>query len=193
MESQLLSADVASRASLSPILEHRTPQSKRKKQDSYTPEFRILIGKVGEYYDRDADATHVEQELINALIDVSVPNDKHKERFKAILADAYGTDVSVLNINSLLLQARRHEIGDRLAVKLTNREDVTEELDEYVKLRGMEELDLEEEGEGTLRSNTLADALRATLAGEMGLSLYPPALGKAIGPRGLQAGSHIVV
>lgn len=192
MERQLLSAALQSRSSYALIMEHIAPQSKRKKQDSYTPEFRILIGKIGEYYDRDAGATKVEQELLNALIDASVPNDKHKERFKTIVADALSLDVSVPNINSLLLQAKRHEVGARLAVKLSNMEDVTEELAEYNKLISAEMLDIDE-GESTLRSDTLADALRATLAGERGLSLYPPALGKAIGPRGLQPGSHVVV
>lgn len=192
MEKQLLSAALHSRASYSLIMEHIAPESKRKKQDSYTPEFRILIGKVGEYYDRDAEAQHVEQEVMNALIDVSVPNDKHKERFKNILADAYSADVSVLNINSLLLQAKRHEVGDRLAFKLVNRDDASEELAEYNKLMAAEVID-DGGDEGLLRADDLAAALTAVVNGEAGMSLYPAALGEAIGPRGLQPGSHVTV
>lgn len=174
-------------------MEHIAPESKRKKQDSYTPEFRILIGKVGEYYERDADVTHVQHDIFNALIDVSVQNDKHKERFKATVAEAYATDTSVLNINSLLLQAKRHEVGAQLAQKLVNRDDVKELLAEYNKLMAAEVVDDGEGSEGTLRADDLANALKAVVNGEAGMSLYPAALGEAIGPRGLQEGSHVVV
>lgn len=192
MERELLAAALRSRSSYALIVEHIAPESKRKKQDSYTPEFRILLGKIGSYYENDGEAQHVSQELMNELIDASVPIDKHKERFKNILAEAYGSGTSLPNIRALLITAKKGEVGDRLAMKLVNREDVSEELAEYNKLQAMTELKGQEE-EGVLTSDTLADALKGIVAGEAGLSLYPPALGRAIGPRGLMPGSHVTV
>lgn len=192
MEKELLAAALRSRSSYALIVEHIAPEAKRKKQDSYTPEFRILLGKIGSYYENDAEAQHVSQELMNELIDAEVPNDKHKEKFKNILAEAYGSTTSVPNIRALLIAAKKGEVGDRLAMKLVNRDDVTEELAEYNKLQNMTELD-KEEGEELLTADTLAAALKGIVAGEAGMPLYPPALGAAIGPRGLLPGSHITV
>lgn len=191
MEQQLLAAALHSRASYALVMEYN-PTPKRKDADIYSAEFRILMGKVGSYYERDAGANSVDKELMGELIDATVANDKHKHRLKDMLNTAFSLDASIPNIHSLLVQAKRSEIGDRLGMKLLNKDDVTAELAEFNKLSATESLVVDNDRE-TLRSDTLADALRASLEGESGLTLYPPALGKAIGPRGAQPGSHIVV
>lgn len=193
MERQLLSAALQSRASYALIKEKVSPEAKNRKDVRYSPEFRMLMDMVGKYYHKDKEATHVNKDLLDGLIEATIANDKHKERFKGLVADALSSDTSVPNINALIRTALRHEIGGRLAIKMANREDVTEEeLEEYRKTL-LEEAVEDEGAEGVLRSDTLIHALRETLAGERGLSLYPPALGKALGPRGLQPGSHLVI
>lgn len=193
MERQLLSAALRSRNSHALIQEKLAPEARNKRDVRYTPELRILLDMVKEYYEKDGEATSVNKELLEELIDAKVPNDKHKARLKAMMAEALSTDVSIPNINSLVRTALRHEIGGKLSVKMANREDVSEEeLAEYIAtLR--DDGDSDEGAEGVHRPDTLAKALKETLAGERGLSLYPPALNNAIGPRGLQEGSHVVV
>ena len=71
------------------------------------------------------------------LIDATVSNDKHKAKFTQLIEEAFAVDTSVANTNDLILQAKRSEVGDKLAVKLVNREDVDEELAEYVHLHGL--------------------------------------------------------
>src|SRR5690625_7284720 len=89
---------------------------------------------VGKYYDRDGEATHVNKDLLEGMIDAAVANDKHKEKFKSIVGEALSSDTSVPNINALIRTALRHEIGGKLALKMANREDVSEEeLEEYRK------------------------------------------------------------
>lgn len=192
MEKQLLAAALLSRNSFTLIQERLSPEAKTKRDSRYTPEFRIILNMVRDYYEKDGEATSVNRELLEELIDAGVPNDKHKERFKNLVAEALSADVSLPNINSLILTAKRHEIGDRLAMKLVNREDVSAELEEYNKTMLAE--GMEDDGaEGVFRASSLAEALKEVLAGERGLGLYPPALNEAIGPRGLQEGSHVVV
>src|SRR5690625_1878036 len=192
MERQLLSAALRSRNSYTLIQDKVSPEAKNRKDVRYTPEFRIIMEMVGKYYDRDGEATHVNKDLLGGMIDAAVANDKHKEKFKSIVGEALSSDTSVPNINALIRTALRHEIGGKLALKMANREDVSEEeLEEYRKT--LRDEDIEEEDDGVLRADSLAEALRQTLAGERGLSLYPPALSSAIGPRGLQPGSHVVI
>ena len=192
MEKQLLNAALRSRSSYSLIVEHIAPESKRKKQDSYTPEFRILLDKIGNYYETDGAATAVNMELMAELIDASTPIDKHKERFKNILTEAYSSDTSVPNIKALLLMAKRAEVGDRLAMKLVNREVVDAELEEYNRLVAAELTETEEEDDA-LRGSALLKIANKIASGEHGLKLRPPALNDAIGARGLQPGSKVTM
>lgn len=193
MERQLLAAALQSRNSFTLIQEKVSPEAKNKRDARYSPEFRIIMDMVKVYYENDKDASNVNRELLEELIDAKVPNDKHKARFKSLVSEALSADVSLPNVNALIRTAVRHELGGKLAMKMANREDVSEEeLKAYADtLR--EDSDDGDGAEGVLRSDSLATALRETLAGERGLSLYPPALGEAIGPRGLQDGSHVIV
>lgn len=193
MERQLLAAALRSRNSFALIQEKLQPEARTKKDVRYSPEFRILMDMVKHYYEHDGNAAHVDADLLEEIIDTKIANNKHKEKFKSIVGEALSAEVSLPNINSLLRTALRHEIGGRLAQKMVNREDVTEEeLAEYAAtLR--EELPEDEEAEGVFRASSLSKALKEVLAGERGLSLYPPALNNAIGPRGLQAGTHVIV
>ena len=193
MEKQLLAASLQSRNSFTLIQEKVSPEAKNKRDARYSPEFRIIMDMVKVYYENDKDASNVNRELLEELIDAKVPNDKHKARFKSLVSEALSADVSLPNVNALVRTAVRHELGGKLAMKMANREDVSEEeLKAYADtLR--EDSDSGDGAEGVLRADSLAIALRETLAGERGLSLYPPVLGEALGPRGLQEGSHVIV
>ena len=192
MEKQLLNAALRSRSSYSLIVEHIAPESKRKKQDSYTPEFRILLGKIGNYYETNGAATAVNMELMAELIDASTPIDKHKERFKNILTEAYNSDTSIPNIKTLLLMAKRAEVGDRLAMKLVNREDANEELEEYNKLMA-EELIADDEDDKGFSGVDALERLLSNESAEAGIRIRPPELMKAIGGRGLRPGNKVTM
>lgn len=191
MEKSLLHAALTSRTSFALIQEHVKPGARNKKDVRYSPEFRILMDKLATYYENDEAATHVNKELMDEVIDASVPNNKHKERFKTILAEALASDVSVPNINSLLLMAKRHETGDKLAQKLINRDSVDEELAEYNKLMA-EEASLDDD-DASLRGDSLMSIINKRQQEDYGIKLRPAALNEAIGGMGLPPGSKITM
>src|SRR5690606_35142798 len=134
MEKALLHAALSSRTSYALIQEHVKPGARNKKDSRYSEEFRILLDRVGAYYENDKEADGVDIPVFNEMIDASIPAEKHRERFRNIVNEAISAETSVPNINTLILMAKRHEVGTKLAQKLINRDDVEEELKEYTSL-----------------------------------------------------------
>lgn len=191
MEKTLLHAALTSRTSFALIQEHVKPEAKNRKDVRYSPEFRILMDKIASYYDNDADAKSVDRGLMEELIDASVPNNKHKERFKTILNEALASDVSVPNINALILMAKRHEVGDKLAQTLINRDDPAELLEQYNKLMSDEAAPDEEES--SISGNNIMSIITKRQDIEGGVKLRPKSLQDAIGGRGLAPGSKVTI
>lgn len=191
MEKALLHAALTSRTSFALIQEHIKPEAKNKKDVRYTPEFRILMEKISNYYENDEGANSVNKELMEELIDASVPNNKHKERFKTILNEALASDVSVPNINALLLMAKRHEVGDKLAQVLINRDNPAELLEQYNKL--MSDEAVVDEEESSLLGQSILSIITKRQDSEAGIRLRPAALQEAIGGRGLAPGSKVTI
>ena len=193
IELHLLSAALRSRESSDLIKVHLEPAAKNKKDVRYSPEFRILTKKIEEYYQRDDEATSVEQDLLIGLINATVSNDKHKDRFKQLIEEAYAVDTSTANTNDMILQAKRSEVGDKLAVKLVNREDVDEELAEYNHLHGLISLDEWLTGDTNVLTGADARGVLSYLSTQQGtFKLRPSRLAEAI-EEGLMEGHAIVI
>lgn len=193
IETHLLAAALRSRESSELIQTHLQPGAKNKKDTRYSPEFRILTEKIDDYYKRDEDAQSVEQSLLIGLIDATVSNDKHKARFTQLIEEAFAVDTSVANTNDLILQAKRSEVGDKLAVKLVNREDVDEELAEYVHLHGLVSMEEFLTGESSVLTGADAASVLDYLRTQQGtFKLRPPRLNEAL-EEGLMEGHAIIV
>lgn len=192
-ETHLLASALRSRESSDLIQTHLQPAAKNKRDVRYSPEFRILSTKVAEYYQRDTDATSVEQDLIIGLINATVSNDKHKDRFKQLIEEAYAVDTSVSNTNDMILQAKRSEVGDKLAVKLVNREEVDEELAEYNHLHGLVSLDQWLTQDSNVLTGADARGVLHYLSTQQGtFKLRPSRLSEAV-EEGLMEGHAIIV
>ena len=127
------------------------------------------------------------------LIDATVSNDKHKARFTQLIEEAFAVDTSVANTNDLILQAKRSEVGDKLAVKLVNREDVDEELAEYVHLHGLVSMEEFLTGESSVLTGADAAGVLDYLRTQQGtFKLRPPRLNEAL-EEGLMEGHAIIV
>ena len=127
------------------------------------------------------------------LIDATVSNDKHKDRFKQLIEEAYAVETSVNNTNDLILQAKRSEVGDKLAVKLVNREDVDEELAEYNHLHGLVSMEEFLTGESSVLTGADAASVLEQLRTQQGtFKIRPPRLNEAL-EEGLIAGHSIIM
>lgn len=185
MELQLLKASLVSRDICYRILSIIDLKS-------YTREFTIIMGKVKEYYERDEDTQNVNRELFLQLLGTAVANAKHLERFTSVIDQAYQLDVSVANIDELIIKSKLNEVGDKLAVALANREDALPLIEEYTNLHKVNSLDdLLERGTEILTADDLDSILNQELGGVGAFKLYPLAFDERVGSK-VKGGHHIV-
>lgn len=185
METQLLSACFKSRDSYDLILNFINVKS-------YSREFNIIIAAVGDYYARDGNAKQVNRELFLAQLAETVSNNKHLERFTSLVDEAFMHDTSVENVNDLVLKAKLHEVGEKLAVALVNKENTKELVEEYQRLSVMTHLD-ELTGLGTeiLTVDDIDDVLSRDLTRQGLYRFYPLAVNERL-EGGVRGGHHIV-
>lgn len=187
MELHLLKASMASREAAFLVMDYI-------KMKEYSREFGIIMGKIKEYYKRDADVPAINRELFIAMLGESITNQKHLARFTDLIDQSLLSDASVSNLTKLIIDSKRHEIGLRLATSLANKEDdkVEELTEEYRRLGAIESLE-ELEG-GGIEIFTEADAerlLEYELSGEGKMQVYPRALNERL--MGRAAGGHSII
>lgn len=186
MERQLLAAALKSRTSFDTIAAHITLKR-------YDRPFQIVWDMVDNYYKRDANAQSVQVELLIALIVETVRNDKHVRAFTELLVDAAALDVSELNVEQVVLETKKAEYADELALALTNGTPHDELLEKYSAIKDMSSLeDLTEQGTDELDVGSLATLLEEAADGTGRLVLYPRAVNDRLGG-GVAGGHHIVV
>lgn len=108
---------------------------------SYTREFQLVFNFVGDYYNRDVDVTSVNRELLGELISTATANEKHTDRFLAMIDEALAVDTSDTNVRQVVLQAKQKELGQELALALVNGKDHDHLVDEYRELMRYTSLD----------------------------------------------------
>jgi archaellum biogenesis ATPase FlaH len=186
MEKMLLAAGLKTRASFDTINGWITLKK-------YSRPFQIIWDMVSNYYQRDANAQGVQPEILIAFIGETVRNEKHQTQFIDLVQEAWGTDVSEVNVEQVVLEAKRTELGDELALAITNGTKHDELLERYTAIKDMTSLDdLAEEGTDELDVNDLSVLLDAEADGVGRLVLYPVAINERLGG-GVQGGHHIVV
>lgn len=186
MERQLLAAAIKSRTSFDTIAAHITLKR-------YDRPFQIVWDMVDNYYKRDANAQSVQVEVLIALIAETVRNDKHVKAFTELLVDAAALDVSEVNVEQVVLETKKAEYADELALALTNGNPHDELLEKYSAIKEMSSLeDLSEQGTDELDVGSLASLLEQAADGTGRLVLYPRAVNDRLGG-GVAGGHHIVV
>lgn len=186
MERMLLAAGLRSRASFELIKSYIT-------LNRYDRPFQIVWDLVDNYYQRDTNAQFVQPEVLLGLIAETNRNDKHVAQFTEQINEALAVDVSEVNVEQVVLASKKRELGDELAMALTNGRDDLELLEEYRKVYEMTSLDeLNEVGETVIDSSNRL-ALLTEEANRTGLlTLYPEVLNQRL-DGGVAGGDHIVV
>lgn len=183
MEQRLLSAAFKSKQSFSLIDKYLDPKS-------YSREYQLVISKIKEYYDRDSSAHAVDQSVFLELLFGVIVNPKHQEKFRDLVDEACGTDVSSANIDEMILSAKRGEISDKLAVLLSNRDpkavDLIKEYEHLCNLSSLE--DLTANDVTVLTAGDIDAVIRAVTEGEGTLRLFPLALDRRV--ESLVRGGH---
>lgn len=186
MERMLLAAALRSRANFDLI-------SLYISLTKYSRQFQIVWDYVLSYYQRDQEAQQVQLEILTALITENVRNDKHSRQFIDMLEEAAAVDVSEANVRQVVLNAKKREVADELALCLTNDKEHDELLALYSDLKQLTDLDeLAELGVVQLDMLNIADMLAEEGDTSDRLTVYPRAINDRLGG-GVKGGHHIVV
>jgi archaellum biogenesis ATPase FlaH len=186
MEKMLLASALRDRASYQLISDHI-------KTNKYSRAFQIVWDFVGNYYQRDANAAVVLPELLIGYIAETTRNPKHVKEFTDVVNEAWSIDISEANVRQLVLESKRRELADELAIALTSDKEHDELFKEYDAIRQMTDLDeLVEEGTQVFDTGDL-ESMLAEEADDTGrLVIYPEAISDRLGG-GARGGHHIVV
>lgn len=186
MERQLLAAALKSRSSFEKISEYIT-------LTRYERPFQIVWEMVTNYYEWDANAQTVQPDLLIARIKETVRNDKHVRAFTELVEEAAALDVSEANVEQVVLEAKRTEYADELALALTNGKPTQDLLEKYASLQEMTSLEeLAELGTDEFDVDSLGSILEEAGDGTGRLVLYPRAINDRL-DGGVAGGHHIVV
>lgn len=161
---------------------------------NYSRPFQIVLDYINKFYARDAYATCIDQALFEEQLRTTVNNPKHLDEFLAMVAGAYGVEVSEPNVKAMVLEAKRKELGEQVAASIVNGKDTTKQLEEYLAILNTISLDDLDQttGEAEVFENIdLHTLLAEELDDSSGLFLYPKSLGDKVGP--LRAGDHVMV
>jgi len=108
----------------------------------YSKEFQHLAKLVAAYYNKDPSATSVAVPVLVELIASTNTNDKHVALFKQMIDQAAADDVSITNVESTVLAAKRRELEQQIALACVNQDDNAEELmQEYARIKRLSTID----------------------------------------------------
>lgn len=191
MEKELLACALASREDYDLIVSYISPKS-----STYSKEFQVVLGKIGEYYDRDKEATTVSVSVLAALLADSVRSDKLASRLEAYVNEAAATSVSITNVRAVLLLAKQQEVADRLAAALVGGDDGARKVDSLIEelqeLRSRTTIDDAEDEEDVLVDVDLAKLMEKEYDPANVIEIYPRSINDRL-DAGARPGHHITV
>jgi hypothetical protein len=164
---------------------------------TYSKPFQIVMHKVGEYYKRDANVSHVDPSILLTQIAESIRNDKHIARFTELINESLATTGSDINVRAAILLAKQQEVGDQLSQALAQDAGGNAKIDELIEelrnLRSMTSLDeLEGKGLESFANVDLASLIAREFDPEGLIALYPSSLNERL-DGGARGGHHILV
>lgn len=153
----------------------------------------VLFDFIDGYYSRDAGVSRVDRVLLSEQIANATTNEKHTTRFLAILDEAWSLDTSEKNVSDLVLEMKKRELAEELAVAITNDKPHEELLNEYREL--LKASTLEEAVDAGIEvydEHDLDDLLSEATDRSGLLKVYPLALNERL-DGGLQGSDHMTI
>lgn len=160
----------------------------------YSRQFAIIFKQIHQYYERDPDANSISKDILLGILQQKVTNKKHYEEFALLVEEASNMNTSTVNMDELILSAKKNEVGFKLASALTNKEEgVFPLIEEYTHLHNLSTL--EELGNSSAEVITfdMIDSVFDKKFSKKGtLTFYPLAIDQKIEGR-LHPEDHVVV
>lgn len=168
------------------------------KQASYSTEFKVVMGKVGDYYARDQEIQDVSGEVLIAQIRETVRSEKLANRLADLIGESLAETSSDANVRIVVLAAKQQEVADKLAAALTTdgagqSDRVDSLIAELNDLRAMTDLsEIHERGLEIYENVDLEALMTQEYDPENIIKLYPEAVNQRL-DGGLHKGNHVVV
>ena len=192
MELPLLAASLRSRTDYDLVRSYIDP-----KLTAYSKPFQVVLAKVGDYYSRDPDASHVVIEVLNAQIAEAIRSDKHVQMFQQFIEQSVASTGSDINVRAAILLAKQQEVADQAAAVLVEKGANSPEagplLEELNRLRSLTSLDeLEEHGLESFHNIDIAGLVETEYDPDNIIKLYPLSLNERV-ENSAKKGHHITV
>lgn len=168
------------------------------KQATYSTEFKVVMGKVGDYYARDPDIQSVSGEVLIAQLRETVRSEKLADRLADLIGESLAETSSDANVRVVVLAAKQQEVADKLASVLTTEgagqsDKVDSLIEELTELRAMTDLsEIHERGLEVYDKVDLAALLACEYDPANVIILYPEAVNQRL-DAGLHKGNHVLV
>lgn len=168
------------------------------KQASYSTEFKVVMGKVGDYYARDQEIQDVSGEVLIAQIRETVRSEKLANRLADLIGESLAETSSDANVRIVVLAAKQQEVADKLAAALTTdgagqSDRVDALIEELNDLRAMTDLsEIHERGLEVYDKVDLEALMTQEYDPENIIKLYPESMNARL-DGGLHKGNHILV
>jgi KaiC/GvpD/RAD55 family RecA-like ATPase len=159
---------------------------------NYSKEFGILFKLISDYYSRDSEATSVHRDVLLEQVSVSLRNEKHLKDFTELVDDAILASASAKNVNQIILEAKKSELGRQLAQAIANDRDHKDLLEQYNQIFAAASLDeVLDRGLDIYETVDIGELIRKEKTDAEYIKLYPRSLNDRLGG-GLKRGHHVI-
>ena len=184
MEHKIIAAVAADRGSFERINSHLA-------NSDLSPEGGQVYKEIRKFYSKDANAQHVDLDIVQSAVVRRLTNPKHNELFVVYFQHVASQDVSSINVVDEVIAAKRKVAQMNLADAILSSQDeqIDLMLDKVEALRASETLDdnVHEEYQGLA-----VEALSPEFDQEHLIKVAPQSLNRRLGG-GLLRGTHMVV
>lgn len=191
MEKELIACSLNSVQDYRLILEYLDT-----KGNNFSKEFKYIISKIGDYYNRDKSADHVSASIIKAIMEGEARNDKILSRLSGFLDEAVASSASLPNVRAAILAAKRQEVADKLSMLLVSGETGGEKVQELIaKLSELDSDSIVEDGikeEEVYQNVDLVSLMHKEYDSDNLIKIYPESVNRRL-DGGAKKGHHITV
>lgn len=153
------------------------------------PQSEWIVERAREFYDTDKEASRVDVDWLKEYARTSFDSDKKFNEYVSFIDEVIGHEVSVSNVTALVIEQKRKDIANRLAVALVNDSNEVESL--MSQYQGMEG-DTSEDDEDVYHNVSISDSLDTVLDQSNLIKLPTRALNEVL-EGGVVPGTHVVL
>lgn len=183
LEKKILASCLTSRNSFERLEEHLDGKIT-------LPIAELVLDECKEYYKIDEQAKSVDKDWLLEKINLAFDNPKKADVHKEFVKELFSLDVSNDNITNLIIDAKKKELGHKLAMTLANGDDGVDELiEEYQSLKDTK---ADKEDDNVFQDVSIDSSLSTVLDTSNLIKLPTRALNDAVGG-GVMRGHNIFV